>query len=106
MDTGCDRLCFAGQNTQQEASKRSLTGLVKIDVRVGVVGNNGIAVLQHTTGEDSMQIERDHDGNAFAQNLTDLSQEPAFRIVLTLGGHGAMQRKIDAIHRWCIAHGL
>ena len=68
-------------------------------MRVGVIGDDGVAVFDHAIGEDAVEIERDDDGNLLAENLAGLREEPAFGVEFLLACHGPVHAEIDSVHR-------
>ena len=93
-----DRLHLARDDPQQQ-SRGALAGLEEVDVRIGVIGDDRVAVLEHAVGEDAVQIERDDDGDLLAEDLARLRQQVALGIELLLAGHRAVHAEVDAVHR-------
>lgn len=93
---GADRPDLAAQDAQQGPG-RALAGGEEVDVRVGVIDDGDVAVLEHALGEHAMQIERDDDWDALAEDGPRLLEQVALRVVLALGRHCAVQAEIGAI---------
>ena len=68
-------------------------------MRVGVIDDGDVAVLEHALGEHAVQIERYDDGDALAEDGPRLLEQIALGVVLALGRHRAVQAEIGAIDR-------
>ena len=66
-------------------------------MRVGVIDDGDVAVLEHALGEHAVQIERDDDGDALAKDGPRLLEQVALGVVLALGRHRAVQAEIGAV---------
>lgn len=68
-------------------------------MRVGVIDDGDVAVLEHALGEHAVQIERDDDGDPLAEDGPRLLEQEALGVVLALSRHRAVQAEIGAIDR-------
>ncbi len=80
-----------------EQAGRTLAGLEEVDVRIGVINDDGVGVLQDAVGEDAVQVERGDNRHTLAQNFACFGKQVAFAILLVFGGQGAVQRVVDAV---------
>ena len=96
-DSGSDRAGCARDDVEEEACC-ALSGLEKVDVRVGVVGNDGVALFEHAACWNPVEIERDNDGNIGSENATGFRQKVAFGIELCFRGHGAVHAEVDGVN--------
>ena len=67
-------------------------------MRIGAVGDQGVAVRHHGLGQVGMQVEGGHD-----RDLPDLRANPAQELALAvgqmLGDHGAVQVEEQGVER-------
>ena len=84
----------------EEAAEKTggaLSGLVEVDVGIGVIDDDGIRVLEDAIGENAVEVERDDDGGVVADDAPGGLDEVAVRIVDVLGSESAVQGEVDAI---------
>ena len=84
----------------------ALTGLEKVDVWVGVVGNDGVALFEHAASRDAVEVEGNHDRNVGAENATSFCQKMALGIEFGFCGHGAVHAEVDGIDGRRVANGV
>ena len=95
---GGDRFHLAGEDAEKEP-RGALSGFKEVDVRVGVIGDDGVAVLDHAIGEDAVEIERDDNGDFFTEDFPRFLEEPALGIEFPFARHGSVHAEVDGIHR-------
>ena len=98
LHTRSHRADLSHQDLQQQ-SRRTFTRFKKIDVRVGVVRDHGVAVFEHPVGEDSMNVERYDNRDVFTKNSSCFLQQITFRVIFVLGLHRSVQREVDSVYR-------
>ena len=85
------------QDAQQQAGGAS-AGVGEIDVGIGVVQDQAIAVLQHGRGEDAVQVQGEDDGHVGAENLAGFPEQESFGIEFPGGCHGAVHAEVEPIN--------
>ncbi len=87
---------FTVHDFQQEPSG-SLTGLEEIHVRIGVVGDDGVAQFEHAPCGDAMEVEGDDEGDVWTEDAPCFGEEVAFGVEFGLACHGAVHAEVDGI---------
>ena len=95
-DAGGDGARFSRDDIEEKACC-ALARLKKVDVGVGVIGDDGVALFEHAAGWDAVEVEGNHDGNAWAQDATGFGEKVAFGIEFCFSGHGAVHAEVDCV---------
>ncbi len=98
LHVGSDRSNFAGHDSQEERGGTG-SGFEEIHVRIGVIADDGVAVLQHPLGQNAVQIERRHDGDFLTQNLPGFLKQISFRVQFVCSFHRSVQSEVSAVDR-------
>ena len=82
---------------EPERKRRLLPALQHVDMRVGPVANDDVAILHHSVGDVGVQIERDDDARRIADGLAGERDDIAIGIVAIGGDHGTVIGDVDRV---------
>ena len=68
-------------------------------MRIGVVNGDAIDVLQHSIGQNAVQVKGHDNRNGLSEDLARFLQQVAFGVELVLRAHCPVHREIDAVYR-------
>ena len=81
----------------QEEGGRLRAGLVEVDVRVRVVADQGVGLLDHPGRDRGVKVQRRDERNGGADGLADRGEELALAVRRVLEHHRAVEREEHAV---------
>ena len=89
---------FAQAQGPVEQPRRALTGRRHVDVRVGAICDQAVALLDHRARDIGVQVEAGDDRRALSDDAAHAREQLAFAVVQVLGDHRAVQIEVDPVH--------
>ena len=83
----------------EEERRRLRAGLVEVDVRVGVVADERVRLLDHPGRDGGVEVQRRDQGDGGADGLPHRGEELALAVRRVLEHHGAVEREEHAVDR-------